>query len=259
MWTPRLIALDVDGTLCGHDGAIPDDLVAAIRDAQAAGAHIVIATGRGWHGTGPIVDELGLNPGMHVASNGAVVASYPPLQILEKVTFDAGPIIERVLQEHPTSLLGVEVVGQGYLVNRPFPPGELGGQVDVAPLAELTNHPTTRVIVRDPHGSDDDFIDLAHRLGLDGVSYFIGYTAWLDIAPEGVDKATALASIAERLGIDAADVLAIGDGRNDIEMLRWSGRGVTFPDSPPEVIAAADAVTTPFAAGGTASELRRWF
>ena len=92
-----------------------------------------------------------------------------------------------------------------------------------------------------------------------GVSYSIGYTAWLDIAPEGVNKATGLASVAERLRIDPADVLAIGDGRNDIEMLTWAGRGVTFADSPPEVIDAADAVVVPFADGGTAAELRRWF
>jgi len=115
------------------------------------------------------------------------------------------------------------------------------------------------VIVRDPHGSDADFFHLAHKLGLSGVSYSIGYTAWLDIAPEGVNKATGLASVAERLHLHPADVLAIGDGRNDIEMLAWAGRGVTFADAPPEVRAVADAVAAPFADGGTAAELRRWF
>ena len=79
----------------------------------------------------------------------------------------------------------------------------------------------------------------ASALGLTGVTYSIGYTAWLDIAPEGVTKATGLAYVADRLGVDAADVLAIGDGRNDIEMLSWAGRGVTFSDSPPEVLSAA--------------------
>ncbi len=72
------------------------------------------------------------------------------------------------------------------------------------------------------------------------MTYFVGWSAWLDIAPQGVNKATALAEITAGLGIPAADVLAFGDGRNDLEMLRWAGRGVAIGDAPPEVQAAAD-------------------
>lgn len=254
-----MIALDLDGTLVAENDVLSPDAADAVRAAQAAGAHVVLATGRGWHATRWVAEALGLPPGPHVCSNGAVVVEYPPFKVLEQVTFDAQDAIERVTAEHPQSLLATEVVGKGYLVNRAFPEGELGGQVTVVPTEELFARPTTRVIVRDPDGTEEGFVELAHRLGLEGVSYSIGYTAWLDLAPEGVDKATGLESVAARLGLTAADVLAIGDGRNDIEMLQWAGRGVTFPDSPPEVIAAADAVTTPFAAGGTAAELRRWF
>jgi phosphoglycolate phosphatase-like HAD superfamily hydrolase len=57
----------------------------------------------------------------------------------------------------------------------------------------------------------------------------------------------------------AADVLAIGDGRNDIEMITWAGRGVALGDAAEEVARAADHVTGTFAAGGTVAELRRWF
>ena len=259
VWKPKLVALDLDGTLVRHDDTVPDEIAAAVRDAAASGVHVVIATGRGWHGTVHHVDALGLPPGPHVSSNGAVLVTYPPLHVDEVVTFDPREAIARVLEEHPSALLGVEEVGRGYLVSKPFPPGELGGQVEVVTLERMAAHPATRLIVRDPEGSDDDFINLAHRLGLNGVGYSIGYTAWLDIAPEGVNKATGLASVVGRLGVRPADVLAIGDGRNDIEMLSWAGRGVTFADSPPEVIAAADAVVRPFAEGGTVDELRRWF
>ena len=59
--------------------------------------------------------------------------------------------------------------------------------------------------------------------------------------------------------MDAADVLAIGDGRNDIEMLRWAGRGVAMGQAVPEVVEAADAVTATVYDDGAAVELRRWF
>ena len=102
-------------------------------------------------------------------------------------------------------------------------------------LEQLSARPVTRVILRDPTRSDSDFIALARHLGLHGVTYFVGWSAWLDIAPEGVNKATALAEVAEGLGVSAADVLAFGDGRNDIEMLRWAGRGLAIGDAPDEV------------------------
>ena len=59
--------------------------------------------------------------------------------------------------------------------------------------------------------------------------------------------------------MDAADVLAIGDGRNDIEMLRWAGRGVAMGQAVEVVREAADAVTGTVYDEGAATELDRWF
>ena len=59
--------------------------------------------------------------------------------------------------------------------------------------------------------------------------------------------------------IAANDVLAVGDGRNDIEMLRWAGRGVAMGQSVEEVRAAADHVTGTVWDDGAVSELSRWF
>ena len=105
----------------------------------------------------------------------------------------------------------------------------------------------------------DRLANQPHRLGLEGVSYSVGYTAWLDIAPHGVDKAHGLARVCARAGVAAADVLALGDGRNDIEMLAWAGRGVAMGGSPPELLAVADAVTGSLADHGLVAELGRWF
>ena len=259
MWQPRLVALDIDGTLLDHDGLLPQSVTRAVGRVVAAGVPVVLSTGRGWAGTKPIVDALALPAGQHVSSNGAVRVRNPPFEVLERVTFDPAAVVERVLAEHPEAMLAVEIIGEGFMVNRPFPAGELTGEMVTVDLAELVAEPVTRVVVRDPNASEHDFIALAHRLGMEGVSYFIGYTAWLDIAPDGVDKSYGLAGVCLDLGIDAADVLALGDGRNDIEMLRWAGRGVALGDAPEEVKRAADQVTDRFAEGGTVRELQRWF
>lgn len=254
-----MIALDIDGTLVDHAGVLPDFVRESVARVVAAGVPVVLTTGRSWHGTQPVFEELGLPAGPAVASNGAVTVSFPPFQVEQVVTFNPAEVIERVLREHPTASLAAEVLGYGYRVTRHFPAGDLTGEIELVSVEELASTEVTRIVVRDPDASSIEFVRLAERIGVHGVNYFVGWSAWLDIAPKGVNKATALADVVTRLGYSAADVLAIGDGSNDIEMLAWAGRGVALGDAPPAVQLAADHVTDAFAEGGTSKELDRWF
>ena len=235
----------------------------AVHAAVDAGAHVVLASGRSPHGMVPIADLLdlpreGADRLWVVASNGAVVFRYPPLEVVHEQTFDASEAVRQVLAEHPDALVAVEERGVGYRVNNAFPEGELSGEMIQTDLHEILGEPVSRVIIRDPSASADDFVAMAARLGLHGTDYVVGWTAWLDLSPVGVSKASGLQHVAERLGVDPADVLAIGDGRNDIEMLRWAGRGVAMGQAVEEVIAAADDVTETVYDDGAAVELRRW-
>jgi len=268
-WRPRLVALDIDGTLLKWiegEGQTYEQVAPAVHDAvrraHDAGAHIVLASGRSPHGMTTIADLLELEggePAWVVASNGAVVFRYPPLEVVHEETFDARPAVEAILREHPGVLVAVEERGVGYRVNRPFPAGELSGDMVITDVADLVAQHVSRVIIRDPDSTAEDFLDLAGRLGLHGTDYVVGWTAWLDLAPVGVSKASGLAHVADRLGVAAADVLAIGDGRNDIEMLRWAGRGVAMGQAVEPVIAAADDVTGTVYEDGAATEIARWF
>jgi Cof subfamily protein (haloacid dehalogenase superfamily) len=258
-WRPQVVALDIDGTLVDHEGVLPEIVRRSVRRVTAAGVPVVLTTGRSWHATRPVFEQLGLPSGPAVASNGAVTVDFPPFEVRQVVTFDPSEVIEKVLREHPTAALAAEVIGQGYRVTRQFPDGDLTGSIEEVSVKDLAGSDVTRIVVRDPESSELEFIALAERLGLHGVSYSVGWSAWLDIAPAGVNKATALAEVVAGLGYSAADVLAIGDGRNDIEMLTWAGRGVAIGDACAEVCAVADHVTGTFADGGAALELDRWF
>jgi hydroxymethylpyrimidine pyrophosphatase-like HAD family hydrolase len=258
-WRPRLVALDIDGTVVDHDGALPEAVRKAVGRVLDADVPVVLATGRSWHGTRPVFDELGLPPGHSVASNGAVVVSYPPQEIRKAVTFDPREVIKKVVQFAPGTLIAVEEIGRGYRLNGHFPGGDLTGEMVIESIEQLSARPVTRIILRDPDRSDEDFTSLARHLGLQGVTYFVGWSAWLDIAPLGVNKASGLQDVADDLGVDPTDVLAFGDGRNDIEMLRWAGRGVAIGDAPEDVQQAADVVTDTFADGGPVAELFHWF
>ena len=270
-FTPKLIALDIDGTLYANvssTGVVSEEISPAVKDAidraVDAGAHIVLSTGRSAFSITEVWDQLGLPRNgdgtvLTVASNGSVVFSYPPVEVLSTITFDASQIVSMLMEHVPDAAVAVEEIGVGYRINRPFPDGEITGEMKIEPVEDLVAEPVTRVIIRDPHSSEEEFVALAEKVGLQGTNYFIGWTAWLDLAPDGVSKASALADVAERLGVDRANVLAIGDGRNDVEMLEWAGRGVAMGQAPLEVQEAADDVTETVHNDGVALELSRWF
>jgi Cof subfamily protein (haloacid dehalogenase superfamily) len=270
-WTPQLVALDIDGTLLKWvEGGgttreeISPEVKAAVRRALDAGVHVVLASGRSPHGMTGVADLLELyGPGRErlwvVASNGAVVFRYPPLEVVHEEKFDARPAVEAILDRHPTALVAVEERGVGYRVNSHFPEGELSGDMIVTEVADLLAAEVSRVIIRDPESTADEFVALAADLGLHGTNYVVGWTAWLDLAPVGVSKASGLQHVADQLGLTSADALAVGDGRNDLEMFAWAHRGVAMGQAIEDVIAAADDVTGSVYEDGLAAELDRYF
>jgi len=257
-YRPKLVALDVDGTLVDERNAISPATAEAVRAIVDAGIHVVVSTGRAVPGAVEVCERLELPDGLAVCSNGAVVISYRPLDIVHAVTFDASEAVRRVLTEVPDAFVAVEEIGVGYRVNRPFPSGEIAGTITIEDTDSLIAEPVTRVIIRAPSHDPQEFHALVEGLGLTETNYYIGYTAWLDLAPVGVSKASGLARVCERLGVAAADVLAVGDGRNDVEMIEWAGFGVAMGHAPDRLKDAADAVTGTVDEDGLALELQRY-
>ncbi|MEG9224550.1 HAD family hydrolase [Aeromicrobium sp. Sec7.5] len=255
-WRPRLVALDVDGTLVTGRNEMSPAVRETVRGLRDQDIEVVIATGRSVPGVMDAADKLGFERGHAIGSNGSLVFTYRPTELLRAVTFDASEAVQSILDRMPDVLVAVEEVGVGYRVNRAFPSDELGGSITVQSVEELIGEPVTRVIIRSPEHSTEEFREVVADLGLTDTNYYIGYTAWLDIAPVGTSKASGLDFLCQHLGIAQSDVLAIGDGNNDIEMLSWAGRGVAMGQALDEVIAAADDVTGSIDDDGVVDVLR---
>ena len=131
----------------------------------------------------------------------------------------------------------------GFKVTAPFPDGELDGDPRVVSFEELMATPVTRLTLRDPSSTSEEFLARTEKIGLHGVEYAVGWSAWLDINPEGVSKGAALEAIRRLIGVEPMHTVAVGDQRNDLEMLRWAARGVAMGNAPDEVKDAADEVT----------------
>ena len=251
-----VVALDIDGTILHHDGAISEEVRSAVRRVADSGTHVVLATGRSTHATLPVLAELGLDTGWAVCSNGAVVVRLDPqipgggYEFTDVVTFDPGPSLRLLRQHLPEGIFAVEDLGRGYAVTSEFPVGELSGVVRVIDFEQMCAEPAVRVTVRAPGLGSQDFHDLVARSGLHGVSYAVGWTAWLDIAPDGISKASGLELVRERLGVPAEATLAAGDGQNDIEMFGWAAVSVAMGGADEETRAAAHWHTGPVEADG---------
>lgn len=273
----HLIALDLDGTVLHHgfagagddpeSGHIDPALGDAIRALHEAGHEVVIATGRSVDATLPIVEQLRIRPEWIVAANGAVTLRRDALahrayrrEYVE--AFDPSDALVKIRTQLVTARFAVELADGGFLYTETIPTGTLPAKQRRVRFEELLGVQASRVVVVSPDHRLEEFLDAVETLGLTHVSYAVGSTSWLDIAPDGVTKASALEVIAERLGIDASRVFAAGDGRNDIDMLRWAARrgdSVAMGQASPEVQAAAGRVTGTIEEVGLLSALRDRF
>lgn len=252
-----LVGLDIDGTILGMDDSLSRRVRQSIARVVDSGARLVLATGRSLIAVLPVIERLGLREGFAVCSNGAVTVQFDERghEMIDVVTFDPGPAL-RLLRAHaPDVIMAVEDLGRGFKVTRPFPEGELTGVQEVVPFEDLVAAPATRVTLRAPEWSSQEFHDLVVKSGLHGVSYAVGWSAWLDLTPDGVSKASGLDAVRQRYGVSQEHTLVVGDGQNDIEMFGWAGVGVAMDGADDATRAAADAVTGPVELDGLVTVL----
>ncbi len=241
---PRLVATDLDGTLLRSDGTLSARSRAVLAALDASGVPVVLVTAR------PLrwMDELWPVVGAHgvaVVSNGALTWDVAAAAPLATRPFDpeAGRrLVDRVLAAAPGAGIGVERVSgltrTAAYVEEDDPPA---GIVVERP-ADLWDQPALKLLVQD-HGADpQDLRDAVTQAVADDAVATWTLPGLVEVSAPGVTKATALAAVADRLGVEAADVVAFGDMPNDVAMLRWAGRGYAVAGAHPDVRGVADAV-----------------
>jgi len=259
--TAHLIALDVDGTLVDHDGHMSPGVREAAQAVVAAGHQVIIATGRSLGATLPIVELIGLTEGYVVCCNGGVTLRLDPAipdgyEVIHRETFDPAPALTALRKRLPVAKYALEDAQGRFLSTERFQDASFGVEALAVDFHEMLEAEAVRVVVFSSENTSEDFTEAIAGIGLSGVTYSVGWTAWLDIAAAGVTKASALERLRDSLGWDASRTLAMGDGRNDVEMLAWAARGVAMGQAPEEVRAVADEVTASVDDDGAAHVLR---
>ncbi len=260
----------MDGTLLDASGMrVSPRNAAALQRAQAAGARVVIATGRPVWWLGP-VREIGFT-GTAVCMNGAVVYDIGSDEIRS-----ARPMEPDIMKKFVDGLadqvgdfgLAVERLGTSIRECWAEPAYEHPwglGEFQMCERAELLAAPAAKMLIRTA-GRNRGRLDSgqlaaaarAAQVPEVGITYSSD-EGLLEVAAAGVSKGAALEELARQWAIDPVDVIAFGDMPNDLEMLNWAGRPVAMSNGHPEVQAVAVEVAPHHDDDGVAHVLERWF
>lgn len=252
----RLVAIDMDGTLLPTFGQkLTPRNAGTIRAVQAAGITIAIATGRRTAYTAPLLEGLGLRADTPlITSNGAVTRTLGG-EALDHCQLQAAVArgLCGLLRPYGTLVFTFDRVGKGELVLEDLETvhGRIEMWVEANRQAIEVVRPLERALSegQDPiqgmvTGSMESMKQAEQALKNSRwhgfcecvrTEYPVRNLSILDLLPPGVSKGWALAQLAQRLGVDRSDTMAIGDNWNDLKMLEWAGQGVLMGNATHEL------------------------
>ncbi len=247
----RLVGTDIDGTILPRSGVFSQRTIAALGSLAGAGVPLVLATARPPRWIDSVAIQLGIE-GEAVCANGAVFYDLATRAVVDHIGMTEDSILEVVgtLREAlPGVVFGLETI-TGLSLEPGFPARESNhAPREVAPfeLMEAVRDLTGVKLLALLPGSHPDHM-LATALPLVGhllePSHSSVNDPLLELAPLGINKATGLARLAARHGVDPADVIVFGDAPNDVPMFEWAGTGYAVANAHDAVKAVASHETS---------------
>ena len=265
--SPRIIACDLDGTLLNGKGILTEATAAALRKAVASGVEVVFATGRRHSFAWKMLAPLGLDPEtVLISSNGAITRTFggrpmdrigmpveTALQVCHQLndyrnslvfTFDrTGPgalVVENIAALHARLSRWVEAnlheLEAVLPLERAFAGGEEPIQAMICGTLAVMSEGLAVL-----EASTERAENLRKIISIHRTEYPARDLSIVDLMPNGCSKGSALARVAADRGVDAAEIVAIGDNMNDAEMLAYAGLAVVMENSPAELLDMAAA------------------
>lgn len=273
----RIIALDIDGTLARNDKSISAVTIESLLLAQQKGLKIVLATGRPTPGVKHVVDLLQLKHygGYVLAFNGGRIYDCATDKLLYSVSLpqDVIPYLYNKSRENDDFVI-ISYKGNEIVTESPeYPYVMHASYINRMPLHQVrdfvaeTTYPLPKcMIVGDPeplHKLELEIqADLERRespIFPNRIGAFRSEPFFLELVPAGIDKAQCLSILLNTIGFKREELIACGDGFNDISMISYAGLGVAMQNAQQCVKDAADIITCTNEEDGVAKIVQKYF
>ncbi|GIO01607.1 Cof-type HAD-IIB family hydrolase [Brevibacillus laterosporus] len=247
----RMIVLDLDDTLLQDDHTISTRTKIALMKAQEAGVKVVLASGRPTYAMTHIAEELELAKyGSFILSfNGAKIINWKTKEELFSSTLPVETVHELydISKKEQVGILsydGDDIVAETVTVYTQKESEITGMNMkEVESFKQAITRPVVKVLmVDDP--TKLAIVEKKLQKQLEGqLSVMRSKPFFLEFTEAGVDKGTSLHQLIHKLGIEQAEVIAIGDSYNDLAMINFAGLGVAMGNAPDDIKEIADYVT----------------
>ncbi|GAE14753.1 5-amino-6-(5-phospho-D-ribitylamino)uracil phosphatase YcsE [Bacteroides pyogenes] len=248
----RMIVLDLDGTLTNSRKEITPRNRETLMRIQKQGIRLALASGRPTYGIKPLADELSMREhgGFILSYNGGEIIDWATGELIHAKLLpnDVIPILYQSARAHGLSILGYH--GNHVLTEHPDDEYvKKEAWLNKMPIRATANFladlplPTPKcLIVGDPKKLISVESELSVQLQGE-INVFRSEPYFLELVPQGIDKARSLAVLLEKIGMTREELIAIGDGYNDLSMIQFAGMGIAMGNAQEPVKKAADYIT----------------
>lgn len=248
----KLLALDIDGTLTNTEKDITPDTLRKIIEAQEKGHIVAIASGRPLPGIRKIADTLELKKygGYVLAFNGGRIVDYKTGDIVYQACLD-NDVVRDIYDYCLTAACGMVTYDGDRVITGTNIDGYMTFEAGINHMEimriynfkEYIDFPLNKcLLTADPHRAEVIEKELTERFG-DKVTIFRSEPYFVEIMPQNVHKATSLERLLSVLDMDESNLVACGDGYNDLTMIEYAGVGVAMANAQDIVKKHADYIT----------------
>lgn len=263
----KMIALDLDGTLTNSEKIITPDTKEALFTYQQHGGRVVLASGRPTQGIVPLAKELELEKygGYILAFNGSHIVNCETGEVLfnQTLTMEQTARLHDLAQQYGINILTYEgdriytedAENEYAKIEQFIAKMEM---VQVPNIAEAITTPANKCLMTgEPALVKELEPKIKAAMGQE-IEVYQSQDFFLELVPQNVDKAASLDSLLKQLHLRREDLIACGDGFNDLSMIQYAGLGVAMSNAHKDIRKAADFVTLSNDEDGVAHVLEKF-
>ncbi|MBQ1192659.1 MAG: HAD family phosphatase [Lachnospiraceae bacterium] len=264
----KILALDIDGTLTNSKKEVTDEVKEKINGLYQKNIPVLLVSGRPTEGILPIADEIKLreNNGYILAFNGGKIIKADTGEVIYSKSIPNEPIHD-ICQFAKDNNLAILTYKDGKIITNNPEDEYVRIEARINKLeavrvgdmeGEAPQSPDKFLIVGNPKILENKVEEMA-ELFKGKLNIFRSEPYFIEIVPMGIDKAESLEILLNKLSLKREELIACGDGRNDITMIDYAGMGVAMENACDEAKSVANFITKSNDENGVAAAIDKFF